>query len=73
MSTPEFNYQEPFPLGKDESEYYLLTKDHVSVSQFEGETMDDIKGKEVASSDISENEEEFIYFPCHRVVAFARS
>ncbi|MDA3952975.1 MAG: fumarate hydratase [Bacteroidales bacterium] len=39
MSTPEFNYQEPFPLGKDESEYYLLTKDHVSVSQFEGETI----------------------------------
>lgn len=39
MSTPEFNYQEPFPLGKDETEYYLLTKDHVSVSQFEGETI----------------------------------
>ncbi len=39
MSTPEFNYQEPFPLGKDESEYYLLTKDHVSVAQFEGKTV----------------------------------
>ncbi|MCK5168995.1 MAG: fumarate hydratase [Bacteroidales bacterium] len=39
MPTPEFKYQEPFPLGKDESEYYLLTKDHVSVSQFEGETI----------------------------------
>lgn len=39
MSAPEFNYQEPFPLGKDETEYYLLTKDHVSVSQFEGETI----------------------------------
>lgn len=36
MATPEFIYQEPFPLGKDESEYYLLTKDHVSVSTFEG-------------------------------------
>ena len=39
MPTPEFNYQDPFPLGKDESEYYLLTKDHVSVAQFEGETI----------------------------------
>jgi len=36
MPTPAFKYQEPFPLGKDETEYYLLTKDHVSVSQFEG-------------------------------------
>jgi len=36
MSTPEFKYQEPFPLGKDNTEYYLLTKDHVSVSEFEG-------------------------------------
>jgi fumarate hydratase, class I len=36
MPTPPFKYQEPFPLGKDETEYYLLTKDHVSVSQFEG-------------------------------------
>ena len=25
-----------FPLGKDETEYYLLTKDYVSVSEFEG-------------------------------------
>lgn len=39
MSTPEFKYQEPFPLGKDESEYYLLTKDYVSTAQFEGETI----------------------------------
>jgi len=39
MATPEFNYQEPFPLGKDEAEYYLLTKEHVTVSKFEGETI----------------------------------
>ncbi len=39
MSTPEFNYQDPYPIGKDESEYYLLTKDYVSVAQFEGETI----------------------------------
>lgn len=36
MPTPEFKYQEPFPLGKDETEYYLLTKDHVSLTEFEG-------------------------------------
>ncbi|MEE4196502.1 MAG: fumarate hydratase [Bacteroidales bacterium] len=36
MSTPKFYYQDPFPIGKDETEYYLLTKDHVSVSEFEG-------------------------------------
>ena len=35
-STPEFKYQEPFPLGPDTTEYYLLTKDYVSVSEFEG-------------------------------------
>jgi fumarate hydratase class I len=32
----EFKYQEPFPLGKDETEYYLLTKEHVSTVEFEG-------------------------------------
>jgi fumarate hydratase class I len=36
MPTPEFKYQDPFPLGKDETEYYLLTKDYVSVDQFDG-------------------------------------
>lgn len=36
MPTPPFFYQEPFPLGEDKTEYYLLTKDHVSVTQFEG-------------------------------------
>lgn len=32
----EFQYQEMFPLGKDTTEYRLLTRDHVSVSSFEG-------------------------------------
>ncbi len=36
MATPTFNYQELFPLGKDETEYYCLSKDYVSVSEFEG-------------------------------------
>ncbi|NLI63202.1 MAG: fumarate hydratase, partial [Bacteroidales bacterium] len=34
--TPPFKYQEPFPMEKDSTEYYLLTKDHVSVVEFEG-------------------------------------
>ena len=35
-ATPEFKYQHPFTLGPDDTEYYLLTKDYVSVSEFEG-------------------------------------
>jgi len=33
---PELAYQDPFPLGKDETKYRLLTKDYVSVANFEG-------------------------------------
>jgi fumarate hydratase class I len=36
MATPPFKYQPMFPLGPDTTEYYLLTKDYVSVSEFEG-------------------------------------
>ncbi|HEY5996244.1 MAG TPA: fumarate hydratase [Candidatus Deferrimicrobiaceae bacterium] len=32
----EFVYQDPFPLGKDDTKYRLLTKDYVSVSSFDG-------------------------------------
>lgn len=35
MATP-FQYQDPFPLGKDDTEYYLLTREGVSVGEFEG-------------------------------------
>ncbi len=35
-TTPEFKYQPMFPLGADDTEYYLLTKDFVSVGEFEG-------------------------------------
>ena len=31
-----YQYEPMFQLGKDETEYYLLTKDYVSVSNFEG-------------------------------------
>ncbi len=35
----EFQYQDPFPLGKDETKYRLLTKEHVSVVKFDGVEM----------------------------------
>ena len=34
--TPEFKYAPMFQLGKDTTEYYHLSKDYVSVSEFEG-------------------------------------
>ncbi|QNQ20595.1 fumarate hydratase [Kosakonia sp. SMBL-WEM22] len=37
MSNKPFIYQDPFPLAKDETEYYLLSREHVSVAEFEGE------------------------------------
>jgi fumarate hydratase class I len=36
MATPEFVYQDPLPVEKDATKYRLLTKDHVSVSRFDG-------------------------------------
>ena len=36
MATKPFQYQAPFPMSKDQTEYYLLTSEHVSVSSFEG-------------------------------------
>jgi len=36
MATPEFVYQEPFVLGKDTTQYRLLTRDHVSLTKFDG-------------------------------------
>ncbi len=35
-TTPEFKYAHMFQTGKDETEYYLLTKEGISVSEFEG-------------------------------------
>jgi len=36
MATPPFKYQPLFPLGKDNTEYYLLTKEGISTGVFEG-------------------------------------
>ena len=39
MATPEFKYAPMFQTGKDDTEYYLLTKEGVSISEFEGKTI----------------------------------
>ena len=36
MATPAFVYQDPLPVEKDTTKYRLLSKDYVSVSEFEG-------------------------------------
>lgn len=38
-NNPEFKYAPMFQLGKDDTEYYLLTKDYVSVGEFEGKSI----------------------------------
>ena len=35
MATSEFKYYDPYPLGEDKTNYYLLTKDFVSTAKFE--------------------------------------
>ncbi|PIJ50909.1 fumarate hydratase [Erwinia sp. OLTSP20] len=37
MSNKPFHYQPPFPLADDNTEYYLLTRDYVSLDEFAGE------------------------------------
>ncbi len=39
MATKPFKYQDTFPLSEDKTEYYLLTKEHVSTTEFEGKEM----------------------------------
>ena len=36
MPPPPFFYQEPYPLGPDTTEYRLLSRDGVSLGEFEG-------------------------------------
>ncbi|MGE5301845.1 MAG: fumarate hydratase [Alphaproteobacteria bacterium] len=36
MATPEFFYQDPFPVEKDTTKYRLLTKNNISVAHFDG-------------------------------------
>lgn len=37
MATPDFFYQERFPLGNNKTEYYLLTKEFISLAKFQDE------------------------------------
>lgn len=39
MPTKPFIYQEPFPMEKDKTEYYLLSKEYVSTAEFEGKSI----------------------------------
>jgi len=39
MSNKPFYYQNPFPLAPDQTNYYLLTRDHVSVVGFDGQSI----------------------------------
>lgn len=39
MSIPPFHYQDPFPLGEDKTEYELISKDHISTTECDGETI----------------------------------
>ncbi|MDD2611929.1 MAG: fumarate hydratase [Bacteroidales bacterium] len=45
MAVPPFHYQDPFPVGKDQTEYYLLTKDFVSVAEFDGKEVLKVKSE----------------------------
>lgn len=37
MTNKPFYYQNPFPLADENTEYYLLSRDHVSVAEFDGQ------------------------------------
>lgn len=52
MGVPEFKYQEPFPLAKDDTEYRLLTDEYVSTESFDGK--DILKVKPEALSALSQ-------------------
>ena len=43
MSEKEFHYQDPFPLGPDTTEYEKISSEYVSVGEFDGEVMLQVK------------------------------
>ncbi len=62
----EFKYQDPFPLGKDTTEYRLLTKDYVSTAQFEGKEVLKVDPKALAFlSNQAFREVNFLLRPAH--------
>jgi len=45
---PEFKYQDPFPLNKDDTTYRLLTRDFVGTADFGGQPMVKVEGEGLA-------------------------
>jgi len=39
MSNKPFHYQDPFPLGPDTTEYQKISSDHVTLSEFQGQSI----------------------------------
>jgi fumarate hydratase class I len=48
MPTPPFHYQEPFPLGADETEYRLLSREGVSTATFAGREILQVEPEAIA-------------------------
>jgi fumarate hydratase, class I len=48
MPTPPFTYQDPLPLGADDTAYRLLSKEGISTSTFEGREILQIKPEAIA-------------------------
>ncbi len=48
MDIPAFEYQEPFPLGPDETQYRLVSQDGVSTASFEGQELLKIEPSAIA-------------------------
>ena len=62
----EFKYQDPFPLGKDTTEYRLLTKDYVSTAQFDGQEVLKVDPEAlVLLSNLAFREVNFLLRPAH--------
>ena len=67
MPTPPFKYQEMFPMGKDTTEYYLLSKDHVSIGTFEGQEVLKIESEALTLlSQLAFHNVEFLLRPEHQ-------
>jgi len=45
---PEFRYQDPLPLGKDDATYRLLSRNFISIADFEGQAMIKVDGEGLA-------------------------
>ena len=48
MATPDFVYQDPFPLSKDDTPYRHLSKEYVSLAKFDGKDVLKIEPKALA-------------------------